>query len=85
MHQVSISVGEKMGKSPTFFALNTFILETNYKHTQENMYLLGSIFRRKKSKKMASIKERKDKDGKTRYHVQIRIKGQPPQYESFRK
>ncbi len=34
---------------------------------------------------MASIKEQKDKDGKTRYHVQIRIKGTPPQYASFKR
>jgi len=34
---------------------------------------------------MASIKELPDKDGKTRYHVQIRIKGYPPQYGSFKR
>lgn len=34
---------------------------------------------------MASIKEHKDKDGKTRFHVQIRIKGTPPQYASFKR
>lgn len=34
---------------------------------------------------MASIKELPDKDGKTRYHVQIRIKGFPPQYASFKR
>jgi len=34
---------------------------------------------------MASIKELPDKDGKTRYHVQIRIKGFPPQYGSFKR
>ena len=34
---------------------------------------------------MASIKERKDKNGKTRFHVQIRIKGKPPQYASFKR
>ena len=34
---------------------------------------------------MASIKERKDKDGKLHYHVQIRIKGCPPQYGSFKR
>lgn len=33
---------------------------------------------------MASYKEVTDKDGKTRYHVQIRIKGSPPQYASFK-
>lgn len=33
---------------------------------------------------MASIKERKDKDGKTRFHVQVRIKGYPPQHGSFK-
>ncbi|NNM43140.1 MAG: site-specific integrase [Chlamydiae bacterium] len=32
---------------------------------------------------MASIKERKDKDGKTRYYVQIRLKGYDPQCGSF--
>lgn len=32
---------------------------------------------------MASIKERKDKDGKTRYYVQIRLKGHNPQYAAF--
>ncbi len=32
---------------------------------------------------MASIKERKDKDGKTRYYVQIRLKGYEPQCASF--
>ena len=32
---------------------------------------------------MASIKERKDKDGKTRYYVQIRLKGHKPQCDSF--
>ncbi len=34
---------------------------------------------------MASIKELKDKDGKTRFHVQVRIKGSPPQYASFKR
>lgn len=34
---------------------------------------------------MASIKERKDKEGKMHYHVQIRIKGCPPQYASFKR
>lgn len=34
---------------------------------------------------MASIKERKDKDGKIHYHVQIRIKGCPPQHASFKR
>ncbi len=34
---------------------------------------------------MASIKERTDKDGKTRYHVQIRIKGFPPQNGTFKR
>lgn len=34
---------------------------------------------------MASIKERKDKEGKTHYHVQVRIKGYPPQYASFKR
>lgn len=34
---------------------------------------------------MASIKELPDKDGKTRYHVQIRIKGAPPQHGSFKR
>jgi len=34
---------------------------------------------------MASIKELPDKDGKPRYHVQIRIKGSPPQYGSFKR
>lgn len=34
---------------------------------------------------MASIKELPDKDGKTRYHVQIRIKGSSPQYGSFKR
>ncbi len=32
---------------------------------------------------MASIKERKDKDGKTRFYVQIRLKGHKPQCDSF--
>ncbi|MES2198827.1 MAG: hypothetical protein V4489_01485 [Chlamydiota bacterium] len=32
---------------------------------------------------MASIKERKDKDGKTRFYVQIRLKGHKPQCASF--
>lgn len=32
---------------------------------------------------MASIKERKGKDGKIHYHVQIRLKGYPPQHDSF--
>lgn len=34
---------------------------------------------------MASIKELLDKDGKTRYYVQIRIKGCPPQHASFKR
>lgn len=34
---------------------------------------------------MASIKVRKDKSGKPRYHVQIRIKGYPPQHDSFKR
>lgn len=34
---------------------------------------------------MASIKERKDKNGKSRYHVQVRIKGTPPQHASFKR
>jgi len=34
---------------------------------------------------MASIKEVPDKNGKTRYHVQIRLKGYPPQYASFKR
>ena len=34
---------------------------------------------------MASIKKRKDKDGKIRFHVQIRIKGHPPQHASFKR
>jgi len=34
---------------------------------------------------MASIKESKDKDGKPRYHVQVRIKGAPPQHASFKR
>lgn len=34
---------------------------------------------------MASIKELKDKDGKPRYHVQVRIKGSPAQYASFKR
>lgn len=34
---------------------------------------------------MASIKELPDKDGKTCYHVQIRMKGAPPQYASFKR
>lgn len=34
---------------------------------------------------MGSIKECKDKDGKVRYHVQIRIKGSPPQHGSFKR
>lgn len=34
---------------------------------------------------MASIKERKDKDGKVHFHVQIRIKGHPPQHASFKR
>jgi len=34
---------------------------------------------------MASIKERKDKEGKTHFHVQVRIKGHPPQYASFKR
>lgn len=34
---------------------------------------------------MASIKELSDKDGKNRYHVQIRIKGHPPQHGSFKR
>lgn len=34
---------------------------------------------------MASIKVRKDKDGKPRYHVQVRIKGYPPQHGSFKR
>lgn len=38
------------------------------------------IFQSKKeSLNLASIKELPDKDGKNRYHVQIRIKGSPPQ------
>ncbi len=32
---------------------------------------------------MASIFERKDQDGKTRYRVQIRLRGYPPQSETF--
>lgn len=32
---------------------------------------------------MASIKQRKNKDGKIRYYVQVRIKGQDPQCASF--
>jgi len=32
---------------------------------------------------MASIKERKDKDGKTHFHVQIRLKGHLPLHGSF--
>lgn len=32
---------------------------------------------------MASIFERKDKDGKIRYRVQIRLRGYPPQSETF--
>lgn len=32
---------------------------------------------------MASIQERKDKNGKTHYRVQIRLKGYPPQTETF--
>jgi hypothetical protein len=32
---------------------------------------------------MASIKQRKTKDGKTRYYVQVRLKGQDPQCASF--
>lgn len=32
---------------------------------------------------MASIFERKDKDGKIRYRVQVRLKGYPPQSETF--
>ena len=32
---------------------------------------------------MASIKQRKTKDGKTRYYVQVRLKGQDPQCDSF--
>ncbi len=34
---------------------------------------------------MASIKERKDKNGKTIYQVQIRMKGCPPQHGSFKR
>lgn len=34
---------------------------------------------------MASIKERKDKEGKIRFNVQIRIKGFPPQFASFKR
>jgi integrase len=34
---------------------------------------------------MASIKERKDKNGKTHFQVQVRIKGTPPQYASFKR
>lgn len=34
---------------------------------------------------MASIKEKKDKDGKIRFYVQIRIKGCKPQYGSFKR
>ncbi len=34
---------------------------------------------------MASIKELKDKSGKIRYYVQIRIKGCPPQHASFKR
>lgn len=34
---------------------------------------------------MASIKETPDKNGKIRYHVQIRIKGCAPQYASFKR
>ncbi len=34
---------------------------------------------------MASIKERKDRDGKIRYHVQVRVKGCPPQYAAFKR
>lgn len=34
---------------------------------------------------MASIKELPDKDGKIRYHVQVRIKGSPPQYASIKR
>ncbi len=34
---------------------------------------------------MASIKEKKDKNGKTRFHVQIRIKGCKPQHGSFKR
>src|ERR1700690_405282 len=34
---------------------------------------------------MASIKERKDKDGKVvGYHVQVRLKGHPPEHASFK-
>ena len=35
---------------------------------------------------MASYKERKDKNGKVvSYHAQVRIKGHPPQYASFKR
>lgn len=34
---------------------------------------------------MASIKEHKDKKGKTSYQVQVRIKGTPTQYASFKR
>jgi len=43
------------------------------------------MLNRKDKVKMASIKEHKDKDGKTRFQVQIRIKGTPPQYASFKR
>ena len=32
---------------------------------------------------MASIRERIDKNGKKTYHIQIRIKGFPPQTQTF--
>ncbi|MDJ0862038.1 MAG: site-specific integrase [Gammaproteobacteria bacterium] len=32
---------------------------------------------------MATIRERSSKDGKSRYHVQVRLKGYPPQTASF--
>lgn len=34
---------------------------------------------------MASIKKRKDKEGNIHFHVQVRIKGYPPQHASFKR
>ena len=32
---------------------------------------------------MATITQRKDKDGKIRFYVRIRMKGNPPEHASF--
>jgi len=78
--------GEKLGKSTTISRLFGQFYERRTHDKARECESLDLYFETKKhGNTMASIKERKDKEGRTHYHVQVRIKGHPPQYASFKR